>query len=89
MSRILSCRSALSHLKLSPCCLAAVCTNFLAQYGAKVGGPFGKVMFGGGESDIADLNSALQWVEGELSKAEGPFFLGKDFTLVRGLRLIK
>jgi hypothetical protein len=40
-------------------------------------------MFGGSESDVADLNSALQWVEGELSKAEGPFFLGKDFTLVR------
>lgn len=48
-----------------------------------MGGPFGKVMFGGGESDVADLNTALKWVEGELSKTEGPFFLGKDFTLVR------
>lgn len=41
------------------------------------------MVFGGGESDVADLNSALQWVEGELAKTEGPLFLGKGFTLVR------
>lgn len=32
---------------------------------------------------VEELNAALQWVEGELAKGEGPFFMGKDFTLVR------
>lgn len=31
---------------------------------------------------VEELNAALQWVEGELAKGEGPFFMGKDFTLV-------
>lgn len=60
-----------------------MCLNFGQQFGVKFGGPFGKVVFGGGESDVADLNSALKWVEGELAKTEGPLFLGKGFTLVR------
>lgn len=33
---------------------------------------------------VEELNVALQWVEGELSKSEGPLFMGKDLTLVRG-----
>jgi hypothetical protein len=64
-------------------CCCRRCNCFRQQFGVKFGGPFGKVVFGGGDSDVDELNKALQWVEGELAKTEGPFFIGKDFTLVR------
>lgn len=53
------------------------------QYGAKAGAPFGKLMFAADPGSAADdLAAALRWAEGQAS-SEGPFFLGKDFTLVR------
>lgn len=52
------------------------------QFGVKFGGAFGKVMFGGDAAAGEELNVALQWVEEQLSKSEGPLFLGKDLTLV-------
>lgn len=52
------------------------------QYGAKAGTAFGKLMFASEPgSAAADLASALRWAEGEASP-EGPYFLGKNFTLV-------
>lgn len=56
------------------------------QFGVKYGAGFGKVMFASdaaaAAAGIEELNAALKWVEGELAKSEGPYFLGKDFTLV-------
>lgn len=56
------------------------------QFGVKYGAGFGKVMFASdaaaAAAGIEELNAALKWVEGELAKSEGPFFLGKEFTLV-------
>lgn len=31
---------------------------------------------------MEELTAALQWVEGELEKCPGPFFMGQDLTLV-------
>lgn len=57
------------------------------QFGAKFGAAFGKVMFAAdaaAASSAADeLTKALQWVEGELAKSEGPLFIGKELSLVR------
>jgi hypothetical protein len=40
-------------------------------------------MFGSDAAAAAEeLNSGLQWLEGELAKSEGPLFLGKDLSLV-------
>lgn len=56
------------------------------QFGAKFGAAFGKVMFAAdaaASSTAADeLTAALQWVEGELAKSEGPLFIGKELSLV-------
>lgn len=58
-----------------------------AQFGVKFTAGFGKVLFApdaaAAAPGIEELNGSLQWVEGELSKSEGPFFMGPDFTLVR------
>jgi hypothetical protein len=58
-----------------------------AQFGVKFTAGFGKVMFASdaaaAASGIDELNGSLQWVEAELSKSEGPFFMGPSFTLVR------
>jgi hypothetical protein len=64
---------------LPPCCPACL------QFGAKVGGAFGKVMFGSDAAAAAEeLNSGLQWLEAELAKSEGPLFMGQDLSLVSG-----
>eukprot|EP00878_Enallax_costatus_P016290 GHUV01017087.1.p1 GENE.GHUV01017087.1~~GHUV01017087.1.p1 ORF type:complete len:240 (+),score=82.52 GHUV01017087.1:537-1256(+) len=52
------------------------------QYGAKAGTAFGKLMFASEPGSAAgDLAAALKWAEGEAS-SEGPYFMGRDFTLV-------
>eukprot|EP00775_Hariotina_reticulata_P005210 gene5210-5448_t len=55
------------------------------QVGAKWGGPFAKIMFGTDASATGpaqeELTKVLQWVEGLVNK-EGPYFLGRDFSLV-------
>ena len=62
-----------------------LCTGLpavLLQYGAKAGTAFGKLMFAADPGSAADdLAAALKWAEGEAS-SEGPYFMGKDFTLV-------
>jgi glutathione S-transferase len=67
--------------------LGLVLVAVSAQFGVKFTAGFGKVMFASdaaaATSGIDELNGSLQWVEGELSKSEGPFFMGQDFTLVR------
>lgn len=52
------------------------------QYAAKAGPPFGRLMFASEPGSAADdLAAALRWAEGQVS-SEGPFFLGKEFSLV-------
>eukprot|EP00879_Flechtneria_rotunda_P019400 GHRR01020377.1.p1 GENE.GHRR01020377.1~~GHRR01020377.1.p1 ORF type:complete len:179 (+),score=53.62 GHRR01020377.1:338-874(+) len=57
------------------------------QYGAKVGSVWGKVQFALDKESAApaaaELTAGLKWLEGEVS-SEGPYFLGKDFSLVSG-----
>lgn len=59
-----------------PCCV---------QFGAKFSPAFGKVMFAADAAAAApageELSAALTWLEGQAS-ADGPYFLGKDFSLV-------
>lgn len=63
------------------------------QFGAKFGAAFGKVMFApdaaAAVAATEELNTALQWVEGELGRSEGPLFLGKDLSLVSGVCVLK
>jgi hypothetical protein len=58
------------------------------QFGAKFGGAFGRVMFSASAEDAApaaaDLAAALTWLEGQASSS-GPFILGPELSLVRGL----
>lgn len=71
----------------SMCVLPAGVLAAVLQFGAKFGAAFGKVMFAAdaaASSTAADeLTAALQWVEGELAKSEGPLFIGKELSLVR------
>jgi glutathione S-transferase len=72
---------AVCAVPLAPCDAPA-----RAQFGAKVGPAFGKAMFAEDASSgpaADELTAALQWLEGELNKHEGPLFMGKDLTLVR------
>eukprot|EP00879_Flechtneria_rotunda_P002450 GHRR01002647.1.p1 GENE.GHRR01002647.1~~GHRR01002647.1.p1 ORF type:complete len:287 (+),score=98.33 GHRR01002647.1:87-947(+) len=55
------------------------------QFAAKFGAAFGKLLLAAGPSETepaaAQLNAALEWLEGQVS-SEGPHFLGKDLSLV-------
>lgn len=69
-----------------PGCISAVFNPpFVMQFAAKFGAAFGKVLFAtdaeAAAPAAADLEKALQWLEGEAS-AEGPYLLGKEFSLV-------
>jgi len=52
------------------------------QFGVKVGGAFGKVMFGADSAAAGkDLDEGLRWLESQISAAGGPFVAGSSFTL--------